>query len=574
MHYLESFRKEEELISQYGENAAFIVWSMGLYLNATDLKQLAIDNLTDCSDDKKIDFLQFDQEQSTLYIVQGYYTQKVKDSAPANKASDLNCAAAWLTHGEISHFPKALQTLVEDIRMAIVEGEISEIELIYVHNCDESKEVQQELQTASSALTSVLRDYNIIVNYKEFGNRSLSRMFMNQAANIVVTEDVECPFSIQYEEKGRGWNSAIMTVTGEWLRELFNKYKGDLYSANYRGYLGLGRKRINSGIKNSAEKEKEQFWAYNNGITILTNHYEKQDKITKLSGISIINGAQTSGSLGILPPSVDLQDVKVLARIIESTDPELISAIVKYNNTQNKITAWDGYGNDSNQQEIQRQFIELGFDYNIKRGFENHSSSLSVENSIQPILAFNGKYKDANRSKTAIFESRTLYAEAFEQSKARHILFVNVINSSLQEIKAANKRKIMNNDPTISNNDKLIYELFAPIKMKYYVLSVIGELLPKIFNTVPDKTKISFTPEFAKAAAYPYEQLVCIIKPIILFLVSQIAASISSEFISKYQDSSTILQVAVDVEGRIAGLKTIPQIDEMLQVFSKMVCNG
>jgi len=62
--------------------------------------------------------------------------------------------------------------------------------------------------------------------------------------------------------------------------------------------------------------------------------------------MSIINGAQTTGSLGAIPVNVDLSDTSILARVIECTDTETINSIVKYNNTQNKITAWDSFSND------------------------------------------------------------------------------------------------------------------------------------------------------------------------------------------------------------------------------------
>lgn len=576
MMYIDAFKQERQLISQYGENKAFIVWTMGLYLNCTDLMQLANDYLTDCGDDKKIDFLLFDQEQGALYIVQGYYSMKDKDNAPANKASDLNCAVAWLTNGDISKLPKQLNILVQDVRNSLANGDVNTIDLIYLHNCSESKEVMIELETVAGLLTSVLNNPSIDIRYKEMGSNTLNRLFMNQAANIVVVDKVQCPFVVQFCEYGTGWKSAVMTVNGQWLRALCTQFAGDLYSANYRGYLGLGRKKINIGIKNTAEKEQDRFWAYNNGITILTNHFEEKNGVTELDGISIINGAQTTGSLGCLPSAIDLQNVKILTRIIESDDPKLVSEIVKYNNTQNRITPWDGFSNDSMQQEIQRQFADLGHTYNIKRGFESHSSALSVENSVQPILAFNGKYKDANRSKTAVFESRTLYSEAFELTKARHILFVSCLNACISNIKAINKHKVLFSGEAISDNDKKIYEMLAPIKIKFYILAIIGDLLPKLFNNLSDKSKISLMPEFAKAELHSFDDIVVRLTPFVQFVVSQIATCKALDnFMATYQDSNSSVLIATEVEGKIAGMRSVsPPIEDMLTRLSQMICNG
>ena len=68
MEYLDSFKKEAKLISQFGVNSAFIVWSMGLFLNTADLNQLASDCLTDCPGDKKIDFLNIDLDELSNLI--------------------------------------------------------------------------------------------------------------------------------------------------------------------------------------------------------------------------------------------------------------------------------------------------------------------------------------------------------------------------------------------------------------------------------------------------------------------------------------------------------------------------
>ena len=313
MEYLDSFKSETSLISQHGENLAFIVWSMGLYLNTSDLDQLAADCLTDCPGDKKIDFLKIDTEDNILYLAQGYYTTKEKEAAPANKASDLNTAIAWLTDGDIAAFPEGLKGQIQDARDAINDGSVTQVKLIYLHNCGESKQVQEELTTAATHMASSLAAHNIAVTPYEVGNRALNRLFLNQAANIVVTEDVDCPFAVSYEETSDKWDAAIMTVNGTWLRNIFTQYQGDLFSANYRSYLGTARKYINQGIKTSAERSSNNFWAFNNGITILTQGYESKPSNTILHGISIINGAQSTGTLGMLPAATRLDNVKILA---------------------------------------------------------------------------------------------------------------------------------------------------------------------------------------------------------------------------------------------------------------------
>lgn len=576
MEYLDSYKSELTLIAQYGDNAAFIVWSMGLYLNTSDLNQLATDCLTDCPGDKKIDFLKCDLEQNTLYIVQGYYSKVEKEVAPANKASDLNTAVAWLTDGDINAFPEGLKDLIQDARDAIQDGSVNQVKLIYLHNCGESKQVQEELATAAKHMESSLVNSGVTVSFSELGNSSLNRLFLNQAANIVVTDDIKCPFTISYEEPSDNWKAAVLTVNGSWLRDLFIQYHGDLFSANYRSYLGTARKYINTGIRGSAERSAKNFWAFNNGISILTQGYEEKDGKTILHGISIINGAQTTGSLGMIPPSTNLDEVKVLARIIQCTNPDLISDIVKYNNTQNRINSWDSYGNDPSQAELKRQFAELSYEYVCKRGFENRESNLSIELCIQPLLAFLGKYKDANRSKTAVFDSHTLYTEAFERVKARHVLFVSCLNTCIQEIKTENKNRVMANDASVGDSDKRIYDMFAPIRSRSFVLAIVGELLPKLNNLLKDKKEICLTPDYAKSDQKSYQEVVNEMKPLLNMVVVQIASYVlPASFATQYSDTNNISIISNKVEKDISMLKnSIPNIGEVIAKFMSFTCNG
>ncbi len=575
MRYHDKFETEAGLISRYTTDKAFLVWAMGLYLDVQDLESMADDNLTDNGDDHGIDYLRYDEEAGTLYLAQGYHTNKVRQSAPATKAADLNAACAWLVNGEIERFHPDMRENITDARNAILNDEVQKIALVYAHNCGESVDVHRELDVAKQTLISLLGDKPIEVISVELGNESLERMYQNQAANIIVTDEIVCPFQVKYTEDAGIWRAAILTVTGQWLREQYNKYAGDLFSANYRGFLGNSRQRINNGIKATAERTPKNFWAFNNGITILTTKIQAETDKTKLSGMSIINGAQTTGSIGAIPSSVDLSEVYILARVIECSDPDTINSIVKYNNTQNKITAWDSFSNDPFQIQLQDEFKQLGHDYNIKRGFSNRDSLLSVEAALQPLLALSGKYKDANRSKTYLFESRSLYTEAFEHRGARNLLFASCLNTCLQVIKSENKDLVESGSSSVSELDKKTRNVLAVIKFKYYIISIIAESLHKLLSSLTETKRISFMPNYAKAATNDYNSLVDLLKPIVKLLLPTIVNELGDDFYSKYNDATTVDAIASKVETSLNSLKAIsPDVQTKLTEIANLVCNG
>ena len=575
MDYINSFKSETKLIANYGEGKAFLVWVMGLYLDYSDLDELADMSLTDQCDDKKIDFLHIDDERQKIYIVQGYYTNKEKDAAPANKASDLNTAAAWLTTGDIAKLPKRLQEVVQLAREGIANGDITGLELVYVHNCGESVSVEQELKTAKEFFQKAMGD-GITVTYKEIGNQTTSKLFKEQNSNIKILDIISCPFKPGYEEKSSSWNSVILTVNGDWLRNIYYRYQEDLFSANYRGFLGLSRKGINTGIKNTADKNPENFWAYNNGITILTNKLEvKKDEVV-LHGISIINGAQTTGSIGSLDMKIDLRSVQILTRIIECGDPNVVNEIVKYNNTQNKITSWDKFGNDTHQQELTREFANYHHVYSSKRGFENRNNQLSIENCIQPLISFLGNYKEANKSKVSLFNSQKLSKLAFEHANARHVLFVSCLEKCIVEIRKE-KRNIVKAGENVTSRDRTICDFFTSMKSKQFVLAILADLLVTLFDELNDKSQIAFTPEYADGERYSINALVVEIKPFVEAAIGLITSykKEGKTLMELYGEDNIISIVAQHVESMLNALYSYShESAEVKNLFKRMICNG
>lgn len=529
MNHISTFNKQEELIDQFGEGNAHLAWVMSLYMDHPSPITLGSEAITDGGNDKKIDFIKLDYDLRKIVFAQGYYTQKTVDSAPANKASDLNTAAAWLISGDTTQVPANLKSIIEECRLAISENEVDQIELLYVHNLPESVNVSKELDTVAKHLyVSLPDDLEITVLYKELGLENTERLYLVQESSIIVQEIIDCPTKIQYQEQGPNWTASIMSVPGYWLRDLFLKHGDELFSANYRGFLGVSRrKKINSGIKSTAEKQPQNFWAFNNGITILTTKIRKEKSGVKIEGISIINGAQTTGSIGSLDGSIDLKSVKVLARVIECSEHTTIDEIVKYNNTQNKITTWDKFSNDPQQKRIQEEFINYGHSYSLKRGFDNNSH-LGIEVVAQPAIALEGHFQEANGGKNGVFESDKMYRTAFEDKKAKHLLFSYVIARAMDERRNELKRK--QSDGTIIELEQKQLVLLRNLRFKYFFISVFGKCLDVILGKNVDLSQIGFTPNYCKTDNKSTNDLIAETLPIINLVLTYASTFITEDF--------------------------------------------
>jgi hypothetical protein len=403
MGYKQVFLSSTALIRSLGEANAHMIWATALYLEEPDPQALASEGLTDGSGDHKIDFIYLDRDAKRVVFAQGYYAQNTaKNSAPANKACDLNTAAAWLLSGDIELIPEPLGPIIAECRAALADGDVESIELLYVHNLPESVNVNRELQTAASHMRKALGEGNPVrVLSRELGSSTIDHLFATQESHIEVKVEVTCPSKAFFTESGPKWEASVLSVPGTWLHALFNQHGDALFSANYRGFLGITkRRRINTGIRQSAEAKPSDFWVFNNGITLLTlGKRETKDGKTVLTGLSVINGAQTTGSIGSVDIArYDMKDLRVLCRIIKCTDPDTISEIVKYNNTQNEITTWDQYSNDAEQNRIFGEFAQLGLSYSRKRGFRSGPDVIGIEDVAQPLLAFHGKFGSEQES--------------------------------------------------------------------------------------------------------------------------------------------------------------------------------
>ena len=150
---------------------------MALYLDEPDVLALASEALTDGPDDRKIDFLYLDPDGRRVIFAQGYFSSEDRSAAPSNKAADLNTAAAWLFHGEIAEVPTYLRDQVAACREGLHAGELDTIELIYVHNLPESRNVERELETAEAAISASLPDDSgVLVVARELGLGALDKL--------------------------------------------------------------------------------------------------------------------------------------------------------------------------------------------------------------------------------------------------------------------------------------------------------------------------------------------------------------------------------------------------------------
>ncbi|MHA6686637.1 AIPR family protein [Mesorhizobium sp. A556] len=479
---------------------------------------------------------------------------------------------AWLLTRDLEDLPDSLKGRADEFRSAISTGEIKQIYIWYVHNLPASQNVAQELKTVEKAAKIALKPYTngaeINIFAEEIGTEQISRFYTQAERTVIVTDNLETRVPDAVEIISNDWSSVVTTVSATWLSKLFEEYGTDLFSANLRSYLGSrsSDSNINNGIKNSAIDEPENFWVYNNGITALVVDYQLgrrslKGRILSIKGISIVNGAQTTGSLGSFgfPPS---SYIMVPIRFVKSSKESIISKVVRFNNSQNKLQAADFRSTDQIQDRLRQEFVKVpNAEY---EGGRRGGASDAIRRSKytlpsytvgQSLAAFHGDPVTAYDKKSEIWTSENIYRRVFtDRTTARHIVFCFSLLEEINSRRLVLAQKQRKDEEGLTQTEKSHLKFLNKKGASYLLVDVIAICMETILgrpvsNRLNIQFKANISPERAAKNWSPIIDLM-------LSLSNQLDPAFSRNRIS----NETVQKAVPNFVGVIESLKQIHQV--------------
>ncbi len=549
---LDTLASREDLAG-YGSDAVSLL-ALELRFGLDDLQTAADEALTDDEKDHKCDLLFLDRESGTAVIAQAYTADDPnKPEPPANKAADLNTALSWILDGEVpdEQLGEKLRSAASDLRLSLADGELSVLEIWFVHNLAESQNVNRELRQVEQTAAALVAQYfpdqadQLEVRALQVSRERLEAWYRSTSTAILVADDLEVPAkSGWFTESGAGWSAICTSVSAVWLHELHARYSDQLFSANVRGPIPSRRSKgnINFLIGETAQEHPERFWAYNNGITALVHDFEARDGDDhfKVSGIAIVNGAQTTGALARVPAG-DLTEVDVLARFVKSTDALIIDDIIRFNNSQNPIKPSDFRSRDPHQNRLREEFAALpDVSYlGARRGGQSDvvkkpSNYVSSDTAAQALAALHGDAVTAYHDLRLIWERDDKYALYFgDHTSATHIVFCFSLLRAVQDLKSS----LVAREGHLTGNDADALSFLRKRGATFLLVSAIGSTLDTILErAIASLYRLSFGPTVSPATA------VEIWNPIVSALgalAGGLDASNSGTAIQRYEDPST-----------------------------------
>ncbi|BEV17743.1 hypothetical protein HBDW_45310 [Herbaspirillum sp. DW155] len=315
----------------------------------------------DGPEDAGCDFIYVDTDQETIYVLQGYVSDRAERAAAIKK---WNALVASLTSVRdpisFSHAGR------EDIYQRLLEPDVQNFSLVFGLVTLAAKSDQIARQQAS---VSRAKSYGTDVTFfYEYQDTLYDKYIIAQAANRTVPEDTLAFTGVLPDIKGDFGQAIVGSVAAAELARWYQTYPNQLFEGNVRLFIGQRKGGINEKMIETAATRPGDFWALNNGITVVAESFQQESpKVFRIKQFSIVNGCQTTVSLSkAIEKDKQAAKAQVLVRVV-GAKKTLLTDIVRYNNTQNPVKLSAVRLLDPIQEGLRTAFLEIDYDYAPKQ---------------------------------------------------------------------------------------------------------------------------------------------------------------------------------------------------------------
>ena len=338
---------------------AFIFW----YLKATeDLPNETILNiLTDGSNDGGIDAIYIDHTVKKIKVYQSKFTAHIGQSA-FNKDELVKLREVYrylegLTdYDSIRSYVNAKLKHPLDSAIELMRQDGYKVELIFITNINTNE--NSSIYNGTPPYIQIISAKELELKFREWQHGHTPELGEIELSYTAILHGPKNP------------NGYLVTLEANSLRKIYIKFKEKLFSRNVRIFYGETKKKgsPNINMKETLLNSSENFWYFNNGVTILAQQVivDHEKKELKLHNPQIINGCQTVSIIGNNKESAAL----LFAKIIEINDnvanQSMIDGIIESNNRQNPVDERILKSNHPLQVNLARKLVEEGFYYERK----------------------------------------------------------------------------------------------------------------------------------------------------------------------------------------------------------------
>lgn len=358
--------------------AAFAIFS-----EAGCTEKEAAQAVWDGSDDNGIDAAYYDPADSRLLFVQSKWIQKGSGEPAASDIGTFASGVKDVVEQDISMFSQRLQSRLKDVinRMNVPGTRLCLIlvstgaSVLAKHGADRINKLLGEINgsdpdpVASSIIFGLQEVYGRLSRDPQHDKLVLDATILDWA---LVNKPYPAYFGL---------------IDGLTLKGWWENHGKRAVAANIRH--ALGATEVNNEIRSTASVEPENFWYFNNGITLIADDAlkapvsiaSKSAGVFSFKGASVVNGAQTMSSLARVTDDEQLALVRVPIRVIllKGAPAGFGDDVARTNNLQNRIEPRDFVAQDPEQKRLRREMAIEEIDYQILRSDETALGQSSCE---------------------------------------------------------------------------------------------------------------------------------------------------------------------------------------------------
>ncbi|WP_317437268.1 AIPR family protein [Thomasclavelia spiroformis] len=443
--------------------------------NDIDEKIFDIKNsITNGSNDGGIDFVFYDEEELKVILGQCKYTENMNLNAIVSELNKMSSTVENFKKGLTGSYNQKLKNILQNALDRLTEENVGNVEYwIFTTSSFNENEVDNKIEKEhnlySKEMVSIFGLEDISSKIKETieKNNTVSefKLQLDKANNVLSYTSDKI-------------SGIMVNISSSSLVRMYNKYKDDgLFDLNLRKYIR--NKTVDEGIKNTLDKDRDNFWFYNNGLTIACEDFILDGNTLKLYNFSIINGGQTTNRIGNYKGS-NSQEFYIPCKVIriKNNNLKMYAKITEATNSQKPINARDLKSNSPEMKMLQNWLKNEGVYLEVKRGEKRKQQLRTIKNDVlgQLILSFAHQQPGTARSgKKNIFENNSLYNKLYkvnyekDANKKAFILDLIQLNEDYSNIELELKKgsKIKDEDKVVLANGK--YVIMALMGLSYLI---------------------------------------------------------------------------------------------------------
>lgn len=198
---------------------------------------------------------------------------------------------------------------------------------------------------------------NTEVEFRVIDIAYLHKIYLSENNSGIFEAQTNLPY-LSVNGSSEEYQSYLSCISGDELVKIYDEFGQKLFEQNVRTFLQF-RGGVNKGLRNTIEYNPAMFFAYNNGITATATSVEiKNNRITKIHNLQIVNGGQTTSAIyaAVKNSKLDVTNISVQMKlsVVKDEDKQsyFVSKVSEYANTQNKINKSDFFSNSPFHKEF------------------------------------------------------------------------------------------------------------------------------------------------------------------------------------------------------------------------------